>query len=180
MTDELWIDGEMARKNASEFVNEGGVPGVKAETVDQAAFCVRNRYKAREWLFNQLERQRYREAYNITFDSDDGGEKERFAAARREYFDAYGEDFLGKDDPDMPWRDTRPEAAEETVAEAASDVASGGASGELDRLRDENAALKAELDELSSKYKEVIERVNALIAKYETTEGEGKVEQVLQ
>lgn len=168
MTDEIWIDGEMARKTASEFVNEGGVPGVRAETVDQAAFCVRNRYKAREWLFNQLERQRCREKYNIAFESDDGGEKERFAAARREYFDAYGEDFLGKDDPDMPWGDTRPEAAEEAVAEAASGVASDGASGELARLRNENAALKAELDELSSKYNEVIERVNALIAKYET------------
>ena len=162
MTDEIWIDGEMARKTASEFVNEGGVPGVKAEMVDQAAFCVRNRYKAREWLFNQLERQRCREKYNIAFESDDGGEKERFAAARREYFDAYGEDFLGKDDPDMPWGDTRPEVAEETVAEAASDVASGGASGELARLRNENAALKAELDELNDRIAGLIVRLEGM------------------
>ena len=40
-------------------------------------------------------------------DSDDGGEKERFAAARQKYFDTYGEDFMGAD-PNTPWTDTYP------------------------------------------------------------------------
>ena len=175
MTDEIWIDGEMARKNESEFVNEGGVPGVKAEIVDQAAFCVRNRYKAREWLFNQLERQRCREKYNIAFESDDGGEKERFAAARREYFDAYGEDFLGKDDPDMPWGDTRPEAAEEVAEEVAEE-----ASSKLARLRDENAALKTELDELNDRIAGLIVRLERMaggaVGAEPLTEDAGKTE----
>ena len=110
MTNAIWINGEMAHKNASKFVNNGGVKGVTAATVDQSAFCVRNRNNAREWLFNELKRQRYREVHNITFDSDDGGEKERFAAARQEYFDTYGEDFMGVD-KSMPWQDTYPKGA---------------------------------------------------------------------
>lgn len=154
MADEIWVNGEMAHKNASKFVNEGGVSGVTAGTVDQSAFSVRNRHNAREWLFNELERQRYREAYNITFDSDDGGEKERFAAARQEYFDAYGEDFMGND-PDMPWQDTYPEEAVDKPVEA---VEKAEAAGQLEQLKAENAALKSELDTLKSK-------IEALMAK---------------
>lgn len=154
MTDEIWVNGEMAHKNASKFVNEGGVSGVTAGTVDQSAFSVRNRHNAREWLFNELERQRYREAYNITFDSDDGGEKERFAAARQEYFDAYGEDFMGND-PDMPWQDTYPV---EDVDEPVEFVEKDEDAGPLEQLKAENAALRSELDTLKS-------RIEALIAK---------------
>lgn len=154
MADEIWVNGEMAHKNASTFINEGGVPGVSAGTVDQAAFCVRNRNNARAWLFNELERQRYREAYNITFDSDDGGEKERFAAARQEYFDTYGEDFMGED-PNMPWQDTYPVEAVDKPVEA---VEKSESAGELEQLKAENAALKSELDTMKS-------RIEALIAK---------------
>ena len=111
MADEIWVNGEMAHKNTPKFVNEGSVSGVTAGTVDQSAFSIRNRHNAREWLFNELEMQRYREAYNITFDSDDGGEKERFAAARQEYYDAYGEDFMGCDS-NAPWADTYPVEAD--------------------------------------------------------------------
>ena len=117
MADEIWVNGEQAHKNTPKFVNDGGVPGVSAGTVDQAAFNVRNRNNARAWLFNELERQRYREAYNITFDTDDGHEKERFAAARQEYFDAYGEDFMGED-PNTPWQDTYPTDNEDKPVEA--------------------------------------------------------------
>ena len=154
MADEIWVNGEMAHKNASTFINEGGVPGVSAGTVDQAAFCVRNRNNARAWLFNELERQRYREAYNITFDSDDGGEKERFAAARQEYFDTYGEDFMGED-PNMPWQDTYPVEAVDKPVEA---VEKSESAGELEQLKAENAALKSELDTMKS-------RIEALIAR---------------
>lgn len=158
MADEVWVNGEMAHKNASKFVNEGGVPGVSAGTVDQSAFNVRNRNNARAWLFNELERQKYREMYNITFDSDDGGEKERFAAARQEYFDAYGEDFMGND-PDMPWQDTYPvEDVDEPVETVEKDEDAGEDAGQLEQLKAENAALKSELDTLKS-------RIEALIAK---------------
>lgn len=107
MANTIWVNGEMAHKNASKFVNNGGVKGVTAATVDQSAFNVRHKYNAQKWLFNELERQRRREKMNITFDSDDGHEKERFAAARLEYYNTYGEDFMG-DDPNTPWRDTYP------------------------------------------------------------------------
>ena len=107
MADEIWVNGEMAHKNTPKFVNDGGVPGVSAGTVDQAAFNVRNRNNARAWLFNELERQKYREMYNVTFDTDDGHEKERFAEARQKYYDTYGEDFMGAD-PNTPWSDTYP------------------------------------------------------------------------
>ena len=167
MADEIWVNGEMAHKNASTFINDGGVPGVSAGTVDQAAFCVRNRNNAREWLFNELERQRYREAYNITFDSDDGGEKERFAAARREYFDTYGEDFMGED-ANMPWQDTYPvEAVDKPVEDVDKPVeavdkpveavekkdegkSAGEDAGELEQLKAENEALRSELDAMKS------------------------------
>ena len=154
MADEMWVNGEMAHKNASKFVNEGGVSGVTAGTVDQSAFSVRNRHNAREWLFNELERQRYREAYNITFDSDDGGEKERFAAARQEYYDAYGEDFMGND-PDMPWQDTYPT---EDVDEPVESVEKAEEAGQLEQLKAENEVLRNELDTLKSK-------IEALMAK---------------
>lgn len=154
MADEIWVNGEMAHKNTPKFVNDGGVPGVSAGTVDQAAFNVRNRNNAREWLFNELERQRYREAYNITFDTDDGHEKERFTAARREYFDAYGEDFMGED-PNMPWQDTYPTDNVDKPVEA---VEKSESAGELEQLKAENAALKSELDTMKS-------RIEALIAK---------------
>ena len=158
MADEIWVNGEMAHKNTPKFVNDGGVPGVSAGTVDQAAFNVRNRNNARAWLFNELERQKYREMYNITFDSDDGGEKERFAAARQEYFDAYGEDFMGND-PDMPWQDTYPvEDVDEPVETVEKDEDAGEDAGQLEQLKAENAALKSELDTLKS-------RIEALIAK---------------
>ena len=157
MADEIWVNGEMAHKNTPKFVNKGGVPGVSAGTVDQAAFNVRNRNNARAWLFNELERQKYREMYNITFDSDDGGEKERFAAARQEYFDAYGEDFMGND-PDMPWQDTYPV---EDVDEPVESVEKAEEAGQLEQLKAENAALKSELDTLKS-------RIEALIAKLTT------------
>ena len=107
MTDEIWVNGEMAHKNTPKFVNDGSVPGVSAGTVDQAAFNVRNKHLAREWLFNELERQKYREMYNVTFDTDDGHEKERFAEARQKYYDTYGEDFMGND-ANTPWTDTYP------------------------------------------------------------------------
>lgn len=154
MADEIWVNGEMAHKNTPKFVNKGGVPGVSAGTVDQAAFNVRNRNNARAWLFNELERQKYREMYNITFDSDDGGEKERFAAARQEYFDAYGEDFMGED-PNMPWQDTYPTDNVDKPVEA---VEKSESAGELEQLKAENAALKSELDTMKS-------RIEALIAK---------------
>ena len=154
MADEIWVNGEMAHKNTPKFVNEGGVSSVSAGTVDQAAFNVRNRNNARAWLFNELERQKYREMYNITFDSDDGGEKERFAAARQEYFDAYGEDFMGED-PNMPWQDTYPTDNVDKPVEA---VEKSESAGELEQLKAENAALKSELDTLKS-------RIEALIAK---------------
>lgn len=154
MANEIWVNGEMAHKNTPKFINEGGVPGVSAGTVDQSAFNVRNRNNARAWLFNELERQKYREMYNITFDSDDGGEKERFAAARQEYFDAYGEDFMGND-PDMPWQDTYPV---EDVDEPVETVEKDEDAGQLEQLKVENAALKSELDTLKS-------RIEALIAK---------------
>ena len=154
MADEIWVNGEMAHKNTPKFVNDGGVPGVSAGTVDQAAFNVRNRNNARDWLFNELERQRYREAYNITFDTDDGHEKERFAAARQEYFDAYGEDFMGED-PNMPWQDTYPTDNVDKPVEA---VEKSESAGELEQLKAENAALKSELDTMKS-------RIEALIAK---------------
>ena len=154
MADEIWVNGEMAHKNTPKFVNDGGVPGVSAGTVDQAAFNVRNRNNARAWLFNELERQRYREAYNITFDTDDGHEKERFAAARQEYFDAYGEDFMGED-PNMPWQDTYPTDNVDKPVEA---VEKSESAGELEQLKAENAALKSELDTMKS-------RIEALIAK---------------
>ena len=156
MADEIWVNGEMAHKNASTFINDGGVPGVSAGTVDQAAFCVRNRNNAREWLFNELERQRYREAYNITFDTDDGHEKERFAAARQEYFDTYGEDFMGKD-PDMPWQDTWPGEADKTdridlpQAEA---VDSEALFGQLSALESQVARLAEALHALEVKMAE--------------------------
>ena len=154
MADEIWVNGEMAHKNTPKFVNDGSVPGVSAGTVDQAAFNVRNRNNARAWLFNELERQRYREAYNITFDTDDGHEKERFAAARQEYFDAYGEDFMGED-PNMPWQDTYPTDNVDKPVEA---VERSESAGELEQLKAENAALKSELDTMKS-------RIEALIAK---------------
>ena len=154
MADEIWVNGEMAHKNTPKFVNEGGVSSVSAGTVDQAAFNVRNRNNARAWLFNELERQKYREMYNITFDSDDGGEKERFAAARQEYFDAYGEDFMGED-PNMPWQDTYPTDNVDKPVEA---VERSESAGELEQLKAENAALKSELDTMKS-------RIEALIAK---------------
>ena len=154
MADEIWVNGEQAHKNTPKFVNKGGVPGVSAGTVDQAAFNVRNRNNARAWLFNELERQKYREMYNITFDSDDGGEKERFAAARQEYFDAYGEDFMGED-PNMPWQDTYPTDNVDKPVEA---VEKSESAGELEQLKAENAALKSELDTMKS-------RIEALIAK---------------
>ena len=154
MADEIWVNGEMAHKNTPKFVNEGGVSSVSAGTVDQAAFNVRNRNNARAWLFNELERQKYREMYNITFDSDDGGEKERFAAARQEYFDAYGEDFMGED-PNMPWQDTYPTDNVDKPVEA---VEKSESAGELEQLKAENAALKSELDTMKS-------RIEALIAK---------------
>lgn len=154
MADEIWVNGEQAHKNTPKFVNKGGVPGVSAGTVDQAAFNVRNRNNARAWLFNELERQKYREMYHITFDSDDGGEKERFAAARQEYFDAYGEDFMGED-PNMPWQDTYPTDNVDKPVEA---VEKSESAGELEQLKAENAALKSELDTMKS-------RIEALIAK---------------
>lgn len=154
MADEIWVNGEMAHKNTPKFVNDGGVPGVSAGTVDQSAFNVRNRNNARAWLFNELERQKYREMYNITFDSDDGGEKERFAAARQEYFDAYGEDFMGED-PNMPWQDTYPT---DNVDKSVEAVEKSESAGELEQLKAENAALKSELDTMKS-------RIEALIAK---------------
>lgn len=157
MADEIWVNGEMAHKNASTFINEGGVPGVSAGTVDQAAFNVRNRNNAREWLFNELERQKYREMYNITFDSDDGHEKERFAAARQEYFDTYGEDFMGKD-PDMPWQDTCPVEAVDKPVEA---VEKAENSGEPEQLRAENEALRSELDAMKSQIEALIARLTA-------------------
>ena len=129
MADEIWVNGELAHKNTPKFVNAGGVPGVTAGTVDQSAFCVRNRNNARAWLFNELERQRYREAYNITFDTDDGHEKERFAAARQEYFDVYGEDFMGED-PNMPWQDTYPVEAVDKPVEAVEKKDEGKSAGE--------------------------------------------------
>ena len=107
MADEIWVNGEMAHKNTPKFVNEGGVPGVSAGTVNQAAFNVRNKHLAREWLFNEIKRQKYREMYNVTFDTDDGHEKERFVEARQKYYDTYGEDFMGAD-PNTPWSDTYP------------------------------------------------------------------------
>ena len=64
MADEIWVNGEQAHKNTPKFVNKGGVPGVSAGTVNQAAFNVRNKHIAREWLFNELKRQKYREMYN--------------------------------------------------------------------------------------------------------------------
>ena len=154
MADEIWVNGEQAHKNTPKFVNDGGVPGVSAGTVDQAAFNVRNRNNARAWLFNELERQRYREAYSITFDTDDGHEKERFAAARQEYFDAYGEDFMGED-PNMPWQDTYPTDNVDKPVEA---VEKSESAGELEQLKAEIAALKSELDTMKS-------RIEALIAK---------------
>ena len=164
MADEIWVNSEMAHKNASTFINEGGVPGVSAGTVDQAAFCVRNRNNAREWLFNELERQKYREAYNITFDSDDGGEKERFAAARQEYFDTYGEDFMGED-PNMPWQDTYPVEAVDKPVEAVEKKDEGkGAgedAGELEQLKAENEALRSELDAMKSQIEALIARLTA-------------------
>ena len=91
MADETWVNGEMAHKNTPKFVNKGGVSGVTAGTVNQAAFNVRNKHIAREWLYNEIKRQKYREMYNVTFDTDDGHEKERFAEARQKYYDTYGE-----------------------------------------------------------------------------------------
>lgn len=164
MTDEIWVNGEMAHKNASKFVNEGGVSGVTAGTVDQSAFSVRNRHNAREWLFNELERQRYREAYNITFDIDDGHEKERFAAARREYFDTYGEDFMGED-PNMPWQDTYPVEAVDKPVEAVEKKDEGKSAGEdaeeLEQLKAENEALRSELDAMKSQIEALIARLTA-------------------
>ena len=157
MADEIWVNGEMAHRNASTFINEGGVPGVSAGTVDQAAFNVRNRNNARAWLFNELERQKYREMYNITFDSDDGGEKERFAAARQEYFDAYGEDFMGED-PNMPWQDTYPVEAVDKPVEA---VEKSESAGELEQLKAENEALRSELDAMKSQIEALIARLTA-------------------
>ena len=107
MADEIWVNGEQAHKNTPKFVNEGGVPGVSAGTVNQSAFNIRNKHLAREWLFNELKRQKYREMHNVTFDTDDGHEKERFAEARQKYYDTYGEDFMGAD-PNTPWSDTHP------------------------------------------------------------------------
>lgn len=161
MADEIWVNGEQAHKNTSKFVNAGGVPGVSAGIVDQAAFNVRNRNNAREWLFNELERQRYREAYNITFDSDDGHEKERFAAARQEYYDAYGEDFMGND-PDMPWQDTYPiEDVDEPVETVEKDEDAGEDAGQLEQLKAENAALKSELDTLKGQIEALIAKLTA-------------------
>ena len=161
MADEIWVNGEMAHKNTPKFVNKGGVPGVSAGTVDQAAFNVRNRNNARAWLFNELERQKYREMYNITFDSDDGGEKERFAAARQEYFDAYGEDFMGND-PDMPWQDTYPtEDVDEPVETVEKDEDAGEDAGQLEQLKAENAALRSELDTLKGQIEALIAKLTA-------------------
>lgn len=160
MADEIWVNGEMAHRNASKFVNAGGVPGVSAGTVDQAAFCVRNRHSARAWLFNELERQRYREKYNITFDTDDGGEKERFAAARQEYFDVYGEDFMGVDE-NMPWQDTWPVEAVDKPVEAVEKKDEGKNTGELGQLKAENEALKSELDAMKSQIEALIARLTA-------------------
>lgn len=162
MADEIWVNGEMAHKNASTFINEGGVPGVSAGIVDQAAFNVRNRNNARAWLFNELERQRYREAYNITFDTDDGHEKERFAAARQEYFDVYGEDFMGED-PNMPWQDTYPVEAVDKPVEAVEKKDEGNSAGEdageLEQLKAENEALRSELDAMKSQIEALIARL---------------------
>ena len=107
MADETWVNGEQAHKNTPKFVNKGGVSGVTAGTVDQAAFNVRNKHIDWEWTFNEIKRQKYREMYNVIFDTDDGHEKERFAEARQKYFDTYGEDFMGAD-PNTPWADTYP------------------------------------------------------------------------
>lgn len=159
MADEIWVNGEMAHKNASKFINEGGVSGVSAGTVDQSSFSVRNRHNARAWLFNELERQRYREAYNITFDSDDGGEKDRFAAARQEYYDAYGEDFMGVD-LNMPWQDTYPtEDVDEPVETVEKDA--GEDAGQLEQLKAENAALRSELDMLKGQIEALIAKLTA-------------------
>ena len=171
MADEIWVKGEMAHRNASKFVNAGGVPGVSAGIVDQAAFNVRNRNNAREWLFNELERQRYREAYNITFDTDDGHEKERFTAARREYFDTYGEDFMGED-ANMPWQDTylveavdKPVEAVDKPVEAVEKKdegkSAGEDAGELEQLKAENEALRSELDAMKSQIEALIARLTA-------------------
>lgn len=161
MADEIWVNGEMAHKNTPKFVNEGGVPGVSAGTVDQSAFNVRNRNNARAWLFNELERQKYREMYNITFDSDDGGEKERFAAARQEYYDAYGEDFMGAD-LNMPWQDTYPtEDVDKPVEAVEKDEDAGEDAGPLEQLKAENAALKSELDTLKGQIEALIAKLTA-------------------
>lgn len=164
MADEIWVNGEMAHKNASKFVNEGSVSGVTAGTVDQSAFSVRNRNNARAWLFNELERQRYREAYNITFDSDDGGEKERFAAARQEYFDTYGEDFMGED-ANMPWQDTYPVEAVDKPVEAVEKKdegkSAGEDAGELEQLKAENKALRSELDAMKRQVETLIAKLTA-------------------
>lgn len=161
MADEIWVNGEMAHKNTPKFVNKGGVPGVSAGTVDQAAFNVRNRNNARAWLFNELERQKYREMYNITFDSDDGGEKDRFAAARQEYYDAYGEDFMGVD-LNMPWQDTYPtEDVDEPVEFVEKGEDAGEDAGLLEQLKAENAALKSELDTLKGQIEALIAKLTA-------------------
>ena len=164
MADEIWVNGEQAHKNTPKFVNKGGVSGVTAGTVDQSAFCVRNRNNAREWLFNELKRQKYREVHNITFDSDDGGEKERFAAARQEYFDAYGEDFMGED-PDMPWQDTCPVEAVDKPVEAVDKpveaVEKAENTEELEQLKAENEALRSELDAMKSQIETLIAKLTA-------------------
>ena len=162
MADEIWVNGEMAHKNTPKFVNEGGVPGVSAGTVDQAAFNVRNKHLAREWLFNELERQKYREMYNITFDSDDGGEKERFAAARKEYFDTYGEDFMGNDE-NMPWTDTYPgEAIDKPVESVEKDESSEENNEQIKQLKEENTALREELENLNTRINELMDKLNSI------------------
>ena len=54
MADEIWVNGEQAHKNTPKFVNEGGVPGVSAGTVNQAAFNVRNKHPYNvHWSFRE-------------------------------------------------------------------------------------------------------------------------------
>lgn len=159
MSEIITVMGEAARKNPEKIINEGGFPGVSGKVVNSYGFDVNREPDARAWLLRELEKQRCRESLNIAFESDDGNEKQRFAANRRAYFERYGVDFVGAPDNNLPWEDTRPEAAGGAVEEAASDVASGGASGELKRLRDENAALRAELDELRARVEGLITRL---------------------
>lgn len=166
MSEIITVMGEAARKNPEKIINEGGFPGVSGKVVNSYGFDVNREPDARAWLLRELEKQRCRESLNIAFESDDGNEKQRFAANRRAYFERYGVDFVGAPDNNLPWEDTRPENVEKTVENTENSAPEKGESKDEYKIKYDQ--LSAEYATLLEKYEKMVEKVNEIIARYES------------